>query len=74
MTQDDLPRTVRSLLRSLDRASLATALPGEAAGWPYASLVLVAIDHDLSPILLLSDLAEHRRPCWGMPSRPRMAG
>ena len=61
MTQDDLPRTVRSLLRSLDRASLATALPGEAAGWPYASLVLVAIDHDLSPILLLSDLAEHTK-------------
>ncbi len=61
MTQDDMPGTVRALLRGLDRASLATSLPGEAAGWPYVSLVLVAVDHDLTPILLLSDLAEHTR-------------
>lgn len=56
-----MPRTVRGLLQSLDRASLATILPGEPAGWPYASLVLVAVDHDLSPILLLSDMAEHAK-------------
>lgn len=56
-----MPRTVRTLLRALDRASLATFLPGEPAGWPYASLVLVAVDHDLSPILLLSDMAEHTK-------------
>lgn len=61
MTQDDMPRTVRDLLRGLDRASLATSLPAEPVGWPYASLVLVAVDHDLSPILLLSDLAEHTK-------------
>ncbi len=61
MTQEDMPRTVRSLLRALDRASLATVLPGESPGWPYASLVLVAVDHDLSPILLMSDMAEHTR-------------
>jgi hypothetical protein len=61
MTQDDMPRTVRGLLRALDRASLATTLPGEPSGWPYASLVLVAVDHDLSPILLLSDMAEHTK-------------
>lgn len=61
MTQDDLPRTVRALLRGLDRAALATALPGDGGAWPYASLVLVAVDHDLSPILLISDLAEHTR-------------
>lgn len=61
MTQDDMPGTVRALLRGLDRASLATALPGDAAGWPYASLVLVAVDHDLTPVLLLSDLAEHTK-------------
>jgi putative heme iron utilization protein len=61
MTQDDMPRTVRTLLRALDRASLATLLPGEPSGWPYASLVLVAVDHDLTPILLLSDMAEHTR-------------
>lgn len=56
-----MPRTVRTLLRELDRASLATILPREPAGWPYASLVLVAVDHDLSPILLLSDMAEHTK-------------
>lgn len=61
MTQDDMPRSVRDLLRGLDRAALASALPGENGAWPYASLVLVAIDHDLSPILLLSDLAEHTK-------------
>ena len=61
MTQEDMSRTVRDLVRGLDRAALATALPGEADGWPYASLVLVAVDHDLSPILLLSDLAEHTK-------------
>jgi putative heme iron utilization protein len=58
---DDSARTVRNLLRGLDRASLASALPGEGAPWPYASLVLVAVDHDLAPILLLSDLAEHSK-------------
>ncbi len=58
----DMPRAVRNLLRGLDRASLASALPAaDGAPWPYASLVLVAVDHDLAPILLLSDLAEHTR-------------
>jgi hypothetical protein len=36
---------------------LATSLGGA----PYASLVLVALDHDASPLLLLSDLAQHSR-------------
>ena len=60
---DDPPRLVRELVRGRDRAALATALPGPAseAGWPYASLVLVAVDHDLAPILLLSDLADHSK-------------
>jgi putative heme iron utilization protein len=48
----------RRLMRSCDRATLATALRDEA-GWPYGSLVLSAADNDGSPILLLSDLAEH---------------
>lgn len=61
---EDMSCTVRALLRGLDRATLATALPPPPGGesgipWPYASLVLAAVDHDLSPILLLSDLAEH---------------
>src|SRR3990167_3134791 len=62
---EDMSRAVRDLVRSLDRAALATTLPaplGEGgAAWPYASLVLAAVDHDLSPILLLSDLAEHTK-------------
>lgn len=60
-----MSRAVRVLVRGLDRASLATALPNGAATWPYASLVLVAVDHDLSPILLLSDLAEHTKAIAG---------
>lgn len=60
---EDMSRAVRALLRGLDRAALATALPALEGGaaWPYASLVLVAVDHDLTPILLLSDLAEHSK-------------
>jgi putative heme iron utilization protein len=54
---------IRELIRRCDRAALASGLPGGA--WPYASLVLVAVDHDLSPILLLSDLAEHSRAIAG---------
>lgn len=57
--------TARHLMRSLDRATLATALagsPGDSgAGWPYASLVLVAADLDASPLLLISTLAEHTK-------------
>ena len=52
-------RLARGLLRRADRAVLATRLGPD--GWPYASLVLLAVDHDASPILLLSDLAEHSR-------------
>jgi heme iron utilization protein len=47
----------RRLLRSRDRGALATSLRGA----PYASLVLVAADFDASPLLLLSDLAQHSR-------------
>jgi heme iron utilization protein len=65
MKTDDTSRGVRDLVRGLDRAALATGLPGppgDGGGpWPYASLVLVAVDHDLSPILLLSELAEHTK-------------
>jgi putative heme iron utilization protein len=57
----DTARAIRDLVRGRDRAALATALPGEGGAWPYASLVLVAVDHDLSPLLLLSDLAEHSK-------------
>jgi heme iron utilization protein len=46
-------------MRSLDRATLASALAAGEGGWPYASLVLVAADYDSSPLLLISTLAEH---------------
>src|SRR5262249_48912732 len=49
-------RLVRRLLRAADRGALGTI---HAEGEPYASLVLVALDLDASPLLLLSDLAEH---------------
>lgn len=49
------PQLARFLLRGCDRAVLATSLDGA----PYASLVLLAVDLDASPLLLLSDLAQH---------------
>jgi putative heme iron utilization protein len=57
-------QSVRGLLRSCDRATLATLqrTGSEApAGWPYASLVLMAVDQDAAPILLISTLADHTR-------------
>lgn len=65
MQSEDMSRRIRDLVRGVDRAALATALPVEGGSWPYASLVLVSVDHDLSPILLLSDLAEHGRAIVG---------
>jgi putative heme iron utilization protein len=47
----------RAVMRATDRAALATA----RSGWPFASLVLVALDHDASPLLLISDLSEHAK-------------
>lgn len=49
--------TARRLMRAADRAVLATA----REGWPYASLVLTALDHAARPLLLLSALAEHTK-------------
>jgi heme iron utilization protein len=48
---------VRRLMRGLDRATLATS----REGWPFASLVLSALDDMGAPLLLLSDLAEHAK-------------
>jgi hypothetical protein len=47
----------RAVMRATDRAALATA----QGGWPFASLVLVALDHDAAPLLLISDLSEHAK-------------
>jgi len=58
--RDDEDRDVRHLIRGSSGAGLATGLAG-SDGWPYASLVLTAFAHDGSPLLLLSDLAEHSK-------------
>lgn len=50
---------LRQVVRACHKASLATLLA--EGGAPYASLVTVALDHDLSPILLLSELSDHSR-------------
>jgi hypothetical protein len=50
----------RGLIRRSETAALATA-EREAEGWPYASLVQVAAAHDGTPLLLLSDLADHTK-------------
>ena len=59
MSDDLLKRRVeaRRLIRARDHAALATSLDG----WPYVSLVATACDIDASPLLLLSDLAQHTR-------------
>ena len=55
-----LASSCRLLLRRAKAATLSTAL-GSAKGWPYGSLVTVAFDYDLSPILLFSTLSDHTR-------------
>lgn len=62
-----LAAEARRLALSLDRGSLATRLarddqPGLLPGHPYVSLVLLAWEESgLTPLLLLSDLADHSR-------------
>jgi putative heme iron utilization protein len=54
----------RRLLRCQDRGTLSTlAIADERGlgGWPYGSLVLVALAADRTPLLMLSDLAQHTR-------------
>jgi putative heme iron utilization protein len=57
LTSRDAAALGRLLARGCARAALATSLNGA----PYASLVLFAVDFDASPLLLLSDLAQHSR-------------
>lgn len=55
---DEHLAAVRRLLAVARVATLSTL---DAAGGPYASLVTVAPDGDLAPLMLLSDLADHTR-------------
>ena len=50
----------RTLVAAATSAALAT-LARDPAGFPFASLVSVAVDDQGRPILLLSNLAEHTR-------------
>jgi putative heme iron utilization protein len=53
----DTGTIARRLIRSCERAALGTNFDGR----PYVSLVIAACDIDASPLLLLSDLAQHTR-------------
>lgn len=59
-TEDEAIAEVRALVRAADRAALGTN-QRDPAGYPYTSLVMLATDHDGSPVLMLSDLADHTR-------------
>src|SRR5687767_1120675 len=69
-------REVRHMLRARTVGALASSLPGQQATgtasdppWPFASLATYALDHDLSPILLISGLSDHTR---AMTADPRV--
>ena len=55
--KQELGAAARRLVRSRDRAALGTSLGGR----PFVSLVAAACDSDASPLLLLSDLAQHTK-------------
>ena len=57
----DTAREARDLIRESTTAALGTLARGEEGSWPYASFVTVACDLDATPILLLSELAEHTK-------------
>jgi putative heme iron utilization protein len=59
-----LGAAARRLVRSCGHAALGTSL----AGRPYVSLVAAACDMDASPLLLLSDLAQHTKNLAADPS------
>ena len=50
----------RLLVRRARAACLSTALKS-GDGWPYGSLVSVAFDYDLNPLMLFSTLSDHTR-------------
>ncbi len=56
----EIGMAARHLVRAAAVGGLATVMR-EAEGAPFASMVATATDHDGSPILLLSDLAEHSK-------------
>src|SRR5215468_10832393 len=61
MSESGSSRTQAILARSLARSRVRAALATSLGGAPYVSLVLFAVDLDASPLLLLSELAQHSR-------------
>ncbi len=59
-TQADHAALGRQLIRRARAAMLSTALASKD-GWPYGSLVSVALDCDGSPLMLFSNLSDHTR-------------
>ena len=57
MDETDNGAACRRLMRRQTHTALATSREGH----PYVSLVALAFDYDASPLLLLSDLAQHSR-------------
>src|SRR5438046_3584632 len=62
----ELGAEARRLIRRRGHAALGTSFGGR----PYVSLVALACDHDASPLLLLSDLAQHTR---NLAAEPRVS-
>ncbi|WP_049974238.1 pyridoxamine 5'-phosphate oxidase family protein [Azospirillum sp. B4] len=66
-TPADVRQAALALLAGRDQATLSTLVASSAedaaavGGWPYPSLVLVAMDGAGRPLLLLSELALHTR-------------
>ncbi len=52
------------------QAALATSLARDQSAWTYGSLALVALDHNASPLLLISELADHTQ---NIKADPRVA-
>lgn len=65
---DENGHIIRRLMRTCTRVSLGTLEP--ATGAPYVSLAMVALDLDASPLLYLSDLADHTK---NLKSDPRVS-
>lgn len=63
MSEATPARQARAVARACRTATLATLMAGSGngSGHPHASLVLVAFDLDASPLLLISQLADHTR-------------
>ena len=55
---EDNKVAARLVTRACRKAALSTL---DKSGAPYVSMVTVAFDHDLSPILIVSDLSAHTR-------------